>query len=112
METAPPYAPTPPGSWPDAGGPPAPPASCPSSSLDVSTAEVSASDSAPWNERRAHTSTATASAFLAPHRRLEVSSPHRPAYYAELRSPRLSCARARADHNARLQPAPDRLPHG
>src|SRR5260370_42494201 len=106
------YAPTLRALSPEWRGPRPPPASCPSFSPHVSTAEVTASDFAPWNERRVHTSTAVASACLSHRRRLAVSSPHRPARYAKLRSPLLSCARLRVDHSAHSPPAPNRLPHG
>src|SRR5260370_10243684 len=105
-----PYAPTLRGSSPEWRGPTDQPASCPSSSPHVSTAEVTASDFAPWNERRVHTSTAAASACLSHHRRLAVSSPHRPGCYSKLRSPLPSCARVRADHTPQSPPAPSRLP--
>src|SRR6202140_2256687 len=107
-----PYAPTLRGSSPEWRGPTDQPASYPSSSPHVSTAEGTASDFAPWNERRVHTSTAAASACLSHHRRRAVSSPHRPACYAKPRSPLPSCARVRADHSAHSPPAPNRLPHG
>src|SRR3981081_3206052 len=106
------YAPTLRGSWPEWRGPTDQPASCPSSSPHVSTAEVTASDFAPWNEHRVHTSTAAASACLSHHRRLGVLSPHRPACYASLRSPLPSGVQVRADRSAHSPPAPNRLLRG